>query len=85
MNVSLLVALIKLVKEIEDWKMLGVYLGMNAVLMDIKSKNHYQSGSGSKGMIMTWLDKEEATSAKFIEALNVCVIFALFKKLSQKY
>ena len=55
-------------------------LGYECSLDGHQSKNHHQSGSGSKGMIMTWLDIEEATSAKFIEALNICVIFALFKK-----
>ena len=61
----------KNVKEIEDWEMLGVYLGIkNAVLMDIKSKNHHQPGSARKDMLMTWLDGGKATRAKFIEALK---------------
>ena len=50
--------------------MLGVYLGIkNAVLMDIKSKNHHQPGPARKDMLMTWLDGGKATRAKFIEAL----------------
>ena len=51
--------------------MLGVYLGIkNAVLMDIKSKNHHQPGPTRKDMLMTWLDRGKATRAKFIEALK---------------
>ena len=51
--------------------MLGVYLGIkNAVLMDIKRKNHHQPGPARKDMLITWLDEGEATRAKFIEALK---------------
>ena len=66
-----LVALIKYVKEIEDWEMLGVYLGIkNAILMDIKRKNSQLPQSARKDMLMTWLDGGKATRAKFIEALK---------------
>ena len=66
-----LVALIRFAKEIEDWEMLGVYLGIkNAVLKEIKKNNHYQPGPARKDMLMTWLDGGEATRAKFIEALK---------------
>ena len=66
-----LVALIKFTKEIEDWEMLGVYLGIkNVILMDIKRKNHQLPGSARKDMLMTWLDGGKATRAKFIEALK---------------
>ena len=51
--------------------MLGVYLGIkNAILMDIKRKNHQLPGSARKDMLMTWLDGGKATRAKFIEALK---------------
>ena len=51
--------------------MLGVYLGIkNAILMDIKTKNHQLPESARKDMLMTWLDGGKATRAKFIEALK---------------
>ena len=66
-----LVALLRFAKEIEDWEMLGVYLGIkNAVLKEIKKNNHHQSGPARKDMLMTWLDGGEATRTKFIEALK---------------
>ena len=66
-----LVALIRFAKEIEDWEILGVYLGIkNAILMDIKRNNHHQPGPSRKDMLMTWLDEGKATRAKFIEALK---------------
>ena len=69
-----LVALIRFAKEIEDWEMLGTYLGIkNAVLKDIKSKNHHQPGTARKDMLMTWLDGGEATSTKFIQALKALI------------
>ena len=66
-----LVALLRFAKEIEDWEMLGVYLGIkNAVLKEIKKNSHYQSGPARKDMLMTWLDGGEATRTKFFEALK---------------
>ena len=66
-----LVALIKFAKKIEDCEMLGVYLGIkNAVLKDIIKNSHHQSGPARKDMLMTWLDRGEASRAKFIEALK---------------
>ena len=66
-----LAALIRFAKEIEDWEMLGVYLGIkHAILMDIKRKNRQLPGSARKDMLMTWLDGGKATRANFIEALK---------------
>ena len=51
--------------------MLGVYLGIkNAILNDIKRKNHHEPGPACKDMLMTWLDGGKATRAKFIQALK---------------
>ena len=66
-----LVPLIKVAREIEDWEMLGIFLGIkNAVLKDIKHDNQHQSGPARKDMLMKWLEGGKATRAGFIEALK---------------
>ena len=66
-----LVPLIKVAREIEDWEMLGIFLGIkNAVLKDIKHDNQHQSGPARKDMLMKWLEGGKATKADFIEALK---------------
>ena len=66
-----LVPLLKIAREIEDWEMLGTYLGIkNVVLKDIKHDNQHQSGPARKDMLMKWLEGGKATKADFIEALK---------------
>ena len=66
-----LVPLLMVVREIEDWEILGVFLGIkNAVLKDIKKNNHHQQGPARKDMLMTWLEGGKATKEDFIEALR---------------
>ena len=66
-----LVPLIKVAREIEDWEMLGIFLGIkNAVLKDIKHDNQHQSGPARKDMLMKWLEGGKATRTGFIEALK---------------
>ena len=68
---SHLVPLIKVAREIEDWEMLGIFLGIkNVVLKDIKNDNQHQSGPARKDMLMKWLEGGKATKADFIEALK---------------
>ena len=66
-----LVPLLMVVREIEDWEILCVFLGIkNAVLKDIKKNNHHQQGPARKDMLMTWLEEGKATKEDFIEALR---------------
>ena len=66
-----LVPLIKVAREIENWEMLGIFLGIrNTVLKDIKHDNQHQSGPARKDMLMKWLEEGKATRTGFIEALK---------------
>ena len=64
-------ALVKLVKEIDDWDILGIHLGVkDAVIKDIKSLNYSQPAPSRKDMLVTWLRSGQANRAGFIEALK---------------
>ena len=64
-------ALVKHVKEIDNWEILGIHLGVkDAVIKDIKALNHYQPAPSRKDMLVTWLKSGNANRADFIEALK---------------
>ena len=63
--------LVKLVKEVNDWEILGIHLGIkDSVLKDIKALNHFQPAPSRKDMLVTWLKSGSANRADFIEALK---------------
>ena len=64
-------ALVKLIKEVNDWEILGIHLGVkDAVIKDIKALNHYQPAPSRKDMLVTWLKSGNANREVFIEALK---------------
>ena len=64
-------ALVKHVKEVNDWEILGIHLGVkDSVIKDIKALNHYQPAPSRKDMLVTWLKSGNANRANFIEALK---------------
>ena len=64
-------ALVKFVKEIDNWEILGIHLGVkDAVIKDIKVINHYQPAPSRKDMLVKWLKGGNANRADFIEALK---------------
>ena len=59
------------IKEIDDWEILGVHLGVrDAVIKDIKAANFFQPGPSRKDMLVKWLKGGKATRAHLIEALK---------------
>ena len=64
-------ALVKFVKEVDDWEFLGIHLGVkDAVIKDIKALNHFQPAPSRKDMLVKWLKGGHANRANFIEALK---------------
>ena len=64
-------ALVKLIKEVNDWEILGIHLGIkDAVIKDIKALNHYQPAPSRKDMLVTWLKCGNGNREVFIEALK---------------
>ena len=64
-------ALVKFVKEVDDWDILGIHLGVkDAVMKDIKALNHYQPAPSRKDMLVTWLKSGNANREDFIEGLK---------------
>ena len=64
-------ALVKHVKEIDNWDILGIHLGVkDAVIKDIKALNLYQPAPSRKDMLVTWLKSGNANREDFIEALK---------------
>ena len=64
-------ALVKLIKEVNDWEILGIHLGVkDSVIKDIKALNHYQPAPSRKDMLVKWLKGGHANRANFIEALK---------------
>ena len=63
--------LVKFIKEVNDWEILGVHLGIkDSVMKDIKALNHFQPAPSRKDMIVTWLKSGRANREDFIEALK---------------
>ena len=68
---SHLSALVKHVKEVDGWEILGIHLGVkDAVIKDIKTLNHSQPAPSRKDMLVTWLKSGQANRAGFVEALQ---------------
>lgn len=64
-------ALVMIVKEINEWEILGVHLGVrDAVIKEIKAANYFQPGPSRKDMLVKWLKGGKATRAHLIEALR---------------
>ena len=63
--------MVTIVKEIEDWEILGIHLGIkNTVIKDIKARNHFQPAPSRKDMLVKWLHTGTASRAVFMEALK---------------
>ena len=76
---SHLSALVKLIKEVDDWEKMGIHLGVkDTVIKDIKALNHYQPAPSRKDMLVTWLKSGNANREDFIEALKaigqLCIV-----------
>ena len=64
-------ALVKHVKEVDDWEILGIHLGVkDAVIKDIKVLNYSQPAPSRKDMLVKWLKSGCANRADFIKALK---------------
>ena len=64
-------ALVKHVKEVDNWDILGIHLGVkNDVIKDIKALNHSQPAPSRKDLLVTWLKSGHANRADFIKALK---------------
>ena len=64
-------ALIKFVKEVHNWEILGIHLGVkDVVIKDIKEANYYQPQPARKDMLVEWLHGGNAKRSDLFEALK---------------
>ena len=63
--------LVKLIKDVDDWEILGIHLGVkDSVIKDIKTLNYFQPAPSRKDMLVTWLKSGNANRPDFIESLK---------------